>query len=548
MRRHTVLVVVFLVSACQAAPRAEPVADLRALLAVLGLEVDDVTLRGDYVKDPDRLSLNGRLLSRPLEAEAEVHLMEGTLRTGLSGALSLAHETLSDTLTSIASPPHTSLLGALRLARLSVPSVRPAGDLFAMVHPESTLTQPELDHLLSVGRSVDVLAMIRATQTLVDAVESALDAMAKGDTLGVEAEMIVGTTGRDTFRHAASVILDPGGDDVYEAVCVASENQPVVVVIDLEGDDLYRGPSGVANGGIALLVDVSGDDRYEADGVSSQGVGIGGVGILWDRGGNDVYTGGPGSQGFGLFGVGVLVDESGEDRYESDYLAQGAAGPGGVGILLEVWGDDRYRAGGRFKDFREQGQFYQSMAQGFSLGLRYSASGGLGVLCDLAGADAYEAAYFGQGAAHWGGTGILIDQSGADQYRARRYAQGAGTHLAVGLLVDESGDDLYSIDGVGQGCGHNLSLGLLVDAVGNDTYRGRYLCQGVGNANGIGFLKDREGNDTYEASGEDVQGHGNRFRAYGSIGLLLDGGGQDRFDRGRDHSIWISGTGGGADR
>lgn len=89
---------------------------------------------------------------------------------------------------------------------------------------------------------------------------------------------------------------------------------------------------------------------------------------------------------------------------------------------------------------------------------------------------------------------------------------------------------------------------MLVDVVGNDTYRGRYLCQGVGNANGIGFLKDREGNDTYEASGEDVQGHGNRFRAYGSIGLLLDGGGQDRFDRGRDHSIWISGTGGGADR
>ena len=306
MSRHAVWLVVFLVSACQAAPRAEPVADLRALLAVLGLEAGDVTLRGDYVKDPDRLSLNGRLLSRPLEAEAEVHLMEGTLRTGLSGALSLAHETLSDTLTSIASPPHTSLLGALRLARLSVPTVRPAGDLFAMVHPESTLTQPELDHLLSVGRSVDVLAMIRATQTLVDAVESALDAMAKGDTLGVEAEMIVGTTGRDTFRHAAPVIFDPGGDDVYEYVGATSANQPVVVVIDLDGDDLYRGPAGVANGGIALLVDVSGDDRYEADGVSSQGVGTGGIGILWDRGGNDVYTGGPGSQGFGLLARGRI--------------------------------------------------------------------------------------------------------------------------------------------------------------------------------------------------------------------------------------------------
>ena len=547
MGRATILFVTLcLVSACKTAPPIQDVAGLDTLLAALGLGVDDVTLRADYVLDPYRLRLNERLLTRPFDAEAEAARMNDHLRMPLRGALLLAYETLGDTPSpTVRSPP--AFRDAMRRARESVPTVRPSGDWFSMVHPESTLTQPELDGFLNAARSVDVLAMLHATRALFDALEPLLMEKARGDPHDFGADVVFGTTGRDTFRNAAAVIVDPGGDDVYVAVGVASANLPVQIVIDLAGDDLYRGAVGVGNGGIALVIDMVGNDRYEANGVSSQGVGVGGVGVLWDRAGNDVYQGGPGSQGFGLFGVGVLVDESGEDHYVADYLAQGASGPGGVGVLVEVAGDDRYRAGGRFKDFREQGKFYQSMSQGYSLGLRYSASGGLGLLCDQAGADTYDVAYFGQGAAHWGGVGVLIDRSGSDQYRARRYAQGAGTHIAAGLLVDESGDDHYSIDGVGQGAGHNLSLGSLLDLAGDDTYDGRYLCQGVGNANGIGILYDREGNDAYKATGEDVQGHGDRFRAYGSIGLMLDDGGQDRFDRARHYPVWISGTGGGAD-
>jgi hypothetical protein len=211
-------------------------------------------------------------------------------------------------------------------------------------------------------------------------------------------------------------------------------------------------------------------------------------------------------------------------------------------VLCDGAGDDRYEAGGRYADFREEG-VHLSMAQGFSGGIRPLASGGMGVLYDEGGDDTYEAEYFAQGSSFWGGAGVLIDRAGRDRYEARRYAQGSGSHLAVGVLLDEAGDDRYSLWGVGQGCGHDLSVGALIDRQGDDEYLAEWLAQGAGNANGVGMLDEREGDDLYSAGRDDTQGYGSAYRDHGSIGLLIDRAGVDRYvGAGQDDSLWTGGT------
>lgn len=543
------LFVLLVAAGCRTATPPEPPSEgLDGLLPVLGLERRDVAIRGGYLLDPDRLSVNRRILLAPLEAERESERVRLALSPDpLSGALILAREWLTDD--RVKPRPHDApdLRAQVDAASDRVRALR--ASLIDLVRPEQTLIQPQIDALLKAGRSVDRGRLLDEADSLVSACLALTLTGADASSFAREG-VVVGTVGRDTFRSSATLIVDPGGDDVYLDVGRSFPRLPVVVIVDLAGDDTYEGAVGVADGGVSLAFDMSGDDRYTAA-EASQGSGIGGVGLLFDAAGSDTYRAGVGSQGFGLYGVGCLIDLAGDDVYESDLLSQGAAGPGGVGILYEGGGEDHYRAGGRFPDPREAGRYFRSMSQGFALGLRYDASGGVGVLFDRGGSDRYRVEYFGQGAAHWGGTGFLIDEEGDDVYRARRYAQGCGTHIAAGLIVDARGDDLYSMHAVGQGCGHDLAVGVLHEGAGSDRYQGGHLTQGVGNANGIGVLADRAGDDEYAATSEGAQGYGSSHRGYGSIGVVIDGGGDDRYsgNTAGNEKVWVSGDlGGGVDR
>jgi len=84
-----------------------------------------------------------------------------------------------------------------------------------------------------------------------------------------------------------------GGNDVYHEGTV-SPQRPVLVVIDLAGNDRYEGTQpGIQGGallGISMLIDVAGDDVYDAKDIA-QGSAVGGVGILIDFSGNDRYRG-----------------------------------------------------------------------------------------------------------------------------------------------------------------------------------------------------------------------------------------------------------------
>ncbi len=377
---------------------------------------------------------------------------------------------------------------------------------------------------------------------------------AMGDVLGVYRladgrPAVLGGPGPTRYAEPCGLILDLGGDDVYEAGAGGNGGTPGVaaVAIDVAGNDAYRGdaPFMLAAGmlGAGILIDLAGNDLYAA-GDCALGAGFCGLGLLDDRGGEDRYLGGTFTCGAGAFGMGVLRDQEGRDLYQGSAFTQGFGFVWGVGFLEDRAGEDIYLCQPRFSDLLRDATTTLSMAQGFGYGLRPHASGGIGLLVDGGGHDRYMAEVFAQGSAYWCALGGIVDRGGNDHYDGFNYTQGSGVHVAVAALVDEEGDDLYRTKGVSQGCGHDLALGALIDGAGNDRYDASDLSQGAGNANGAGLLIDRAGDDVYTVRNATTsQGYGNLRRHRGSIGLLIDAGGADDYlgDGAGDGRLWQEG-------
>src|SRR5438552_10922418 len=141
-------------------------------------------------------------------------------------------------------------------------------------------------------------------------------------------------------------------------------------------------------------------------------------------------------QGVAMAGAGVLVDGSGDDLYTGVRFCQGVGFAGGVGALIEKGGNDRYVCTGRYdSEYGEPGLF-SGWGQGVGFGFRQIASGGIGILYDLAGDDVYEAGNFSQGGGYFYAWGILRDDAGNDRYIGSRYAQGWAAHQAVGTFLE----------------------------------------------------------------------------------------------------------------
>jgi hypothetical protein len=282
-----------------------------------------------------------------------------------------------------------------------------------------------------------------------------------------------------------------------------------------------------------------------------------GVGVLFDDGGNDIYEGEAAVQGSAQYGIGLAVDAGqGTDQRRAFTYAQGFGWVAGAGVLVDGGGDDTYlcdigdpNQGGLPVYYSPQlpQQGNSSFCQGAGFGRRNDSSwaqsqaGGLGILHDAGGDDAYDASVFAQGTGYWEGTGILSDAGGADRYDAAWYVQGGVAHYAVGMHVD-LGDDsdefnqLRDSVSVNQGSGHDYSLGALINEGGDDIYRITGLSSGASNCNGIGLFVDNGGNDLYLAISDLSSGVGNisneclaaRPDAV-SIGIMLDAGGTDDY-------------------
>lgn len=343
---------------------------------------------------------------------------------------------------------------------------------------------------------------------------------------------LIGTKGEDVFRGTATLVLDPGGDDLY-LLDPPESPAALTLIVDLGGNDTYQGgdraPYASGFFGVSLLLDTDGDDRYQT-GSFSLGAGWCGVGYLRDRSGFDTYQGDIFTEGAGCCGMGLLWDDAGGDSYSASLESQGFGFVGGVGFLRDEEGRDLYAIRPVYTDVLRYQDHVLSLSQGFSYGWRPDWSGGVGILWDRKGHDVYLSDIFGQGGSYWFGLGLLADDEGHDTYAGFQYVQGSGVHLGVGVLRDGAGNDHYQAKGVSQGCGHDWAPGFLLDEGGEDVYVAADLSQGAGSANGFGLLWDGAGSDAYYARDSvSTQGYGNPRRGYGSIGIVIDAAGSDHF-------------------
>lgn len=288
------------------------------------------------------------------------------------------------------------------------------------------------------------------------------------------------------------MLVDLDGDDYYRGVSYSQGSAALGIglLADYAGDDHYSAhwcSQGAAFHGIGLLYDGGGFDSYGAD-VYSQGFGyIRGFGAILERGGNDQYRAGwkypdsryPNrahlamSQGFGFGmrpwstgigadgGIGLLSDQQGDDLYASDYFSQGGSYWYALGILHDAQGADRYTAG--------------QYSQGSGIHLSF------GALLDDAGDDMYDA-YAGleQGNAHDWSSGCLEDAGGNDTYRGSGSSQGSALTVSFAWLLDLGGDDRYyahlgdTTNSQGGGNANRVrrsgSMGMLLDLGGGDDY------------------------------------------------------------------------------
>ncbi len=354
----------------------------------------------------------------------------------------------------------------------------------------------------------------------------------------------------DLREKAPAVLVDLGGNDRYIAPARATPDRPVAVVIDLSGDDTYGNGESLSAAaacfGVAILVDRGGgNDRYFG-GNLSQGAALFGAAVLLDDGGSDLYEARDTAQGAGAFGAGVLLDLGpGNDRFHADLYGQGFAYTGGFGLLRNEKGNDVYDAGGVHLHYPLYNDRFQSLSQGFSIGIRPHASGGIALLVDDEGNDRYSADIYGQGASYWFSYGGLVDRSGNDTYVLGHYGQGAGIHLSTGCLLDLAGQDLYyDFSGVGIGGAHDFAVGILVDRAGDDYYAGSGGSIGGALTNSFALLLDAAGDDGYSAVRIGAtEGGASSARGMGSIGLFLDLGGKDLHgSRHLEGAAWVKET------
>ena len=254
----------------------------------------------------------------------------------------------------------------------------------------------------------------------------------------------------------------------------------------------FRDPLGL------VVLGTSGNDVHARDGALHDPV------VLVDPAGDDVYlttAGGACPDVANIahtcngLALSVLLDLEGADSYHYDggpAAVQGAGSMGGMGLLVDLAGDDAYSslmtrdARGPVFNYVDGG------AQGFS-------QAGYGLLLDAAGDDSYQADVRStQGRSIWD------------------FAQGFGSLGGIGLALDAGGNDKWFANGLG---------------LHGNGFQGVYN-NGVGFYGGIGINADTgAGNDVYRAynNGTTVDYYAQGFGAFGGLGILFEDGGDDDY-------------------
>lgn len=370
----------------------------------------------------------------------------------------------------------------------------------------------------------------------------------------------------------ALLVVDLGGDDTYRGgVAASTASRTLGLLLEMAGDDVYvsdEPAQGAGLCGVGVLIDAAGDDSYTARHYA-QGVGQFGLGLCADLGGNDAYFNKYSGQGCGYFGIGLLFDAAGIDDYRLYGDGQGLGGVSGVGVLADRSGDDRYTAV-REHSVTSRPSYHSpdddvcvSNAQGCAIGRRgdgadgHSWAGGLGALLDGEGNDVYTAGNWSMGTGYWFGIGVLHDRAGNDEYHGAVWSQATGAHFCIGVMVDEAGDDQHLVEVTANNSlafAHDFTHAILLDVAGDDTYDVRQHGLGYSINRSVALLVDTGGNDSYQSEDTERPGfalNAENFRARGgvgtyfadtsSIGLFLDVGGDDTYwsEDLRDNHHWL---------
>lgn len=253
--------------------------------------------------------------------------------------------------------------------------------------------------------------------------------------------MLMDDSGNDSYKsyflsqgaglsYGFGMLLDHDGNDYYEL----NDSRIIFPSSQTPDHQLSMGQGcgiGFRRDAVQEKWDVE-KDAAEFYGVSLPG----GVGMLWDGAGDDIYSAGVFAQGAGFWGGGgYLMDAAGNDKYNAVWYAQGSSAHYSVGSLLDLDGDDTYT--------------------------------GLMTMC--------------AGAANDFSAGVHYDAAGKDQYSAQGNSLGAGYNNGIGIFINRKGDDTYKFDS-GRGLGqawvtydkgyrtHNLTVGLFWDLAGLDNY------------------------------------------------------------------------------
>ncbi|MEK7866148.1 MAG: CAP domain-containing protein [Planctomycetota bacterium] len=236
------------------------------------------------------------------------------------------------------------------------------------------------------------------------------------------------------------MLIDEAGDDTYVADESAQGYALVGIgaLVDRAGNDSYRGDSACMGFGycsaFALLLDLAGDDKYHlndpdfGDPLTNKAPqdekhnASSGMGGGW--GDNDYNTPDhPGRRGGGL---GMLIDAKGDDVYESGCWAMGVGYYLGIGALVDYEGDDRHRS------------WVYTTGSG--------AHGGFGCFIDRAGDDVYDIGGWNcLGMSVDYGMGFFLDDAGNDTYIKTASGLGWTTGLGIALFQDRGGDDDYRV-------------------------------------------------------------------------------------------------------
>lgn len=352
-----------------------------------------------------------------------------------------------------------------------------------------------VDRLLPVLESARVAPFVRELRPLPDGAGIPRNLVLVTECLA--GLVLVGGPGTTVLPlDGVALAIDLGGDDRWSGgVSIGGVSRPepaARVLLDLAGRDLYAGVGfqiGSACLGAALLVDLSGDDRYESKEFEFGAACLGGA-VLIDLGGQDRYRCDRAGLGFGMAGLGLLFDSGQDDRYQCSDAALGCATLGGVGLLVDHWGDDLYLA------FRPRGGQSEVGSPGPVMGASFPATpgrvGGVGVLLDRRGSDVYRADGAALGSVNGVGVGCLLDGEGDDLYTAGDFGLGAAGPGGLAVFRDLAGDDEYLSRRFSLGFGR-AGIGLFIDDQGTDRSLGLSPSKGRGERGGTGLFADVAG-------------------------------------------------------